>query len=143
MAENLDAIKDNLNASPMYNLSLSSKELFHSNFLAWLGNNKETRQFFVAVIKELTKIELDFNGDWKVEREDKNFDLCIKKDNDYILVIENKVKSIPSKAQLDRYVGKIEDYYKKQNEYPTKFLLLTLANEFPDKKSISEEKNGE
>lgn len=162
MAENLETkekdlndIKKELNASPMYNLSLSSKELFHSNFLAWLGNNKETRQFFVAVIKELAEeIELDCNGEWEVAREDKNFDLCIreaikkiKKGEEvvvgyrYILVIENKVKSIPRKPQLDEYVKKIEDL--KGNKDVPNYLLLTLANEFPDKKSISEEKKWE
>lgn len=130
---------ENLTQSPMYNLSLSDKELFHSNFLAWLGINDDTKPFFLKVIKKLSGIDLNQYNNWTVLREYKNFDLCIKKDNDYILVIENKVKSIPSKAQLDRYVEKIEDYYKKQNEYPTKFLLLTLANEFPDKKSIEDE----
>ena len=143
MAEDLETIKrikEKLKDSPMYNLSLSSKELFHSNFLAWLGNNKETRQFFVAVIKELAEeIELDCNGEWEVAREDKNFDLCIKKDNDYILVIENKVKSIPRKSQLDEYVKKIEDL---GNTNDTKFLLLTLVDEFPHKDDINKEKGG-
>ncbi len=122
---------ENLTQSPMYNLSLSDKELFHSNFLAWLGINDDTKPFFLKVIKELSGIDLNQYDNWTVLREYKNFDLCIKKDNDYILVIENKVKSIPSKAQLDRYVGKIKYYYNKQNEYPTKFMLLTLAKIFP------------
>lgn len=30
-------IVGNVIGSPMFNLSLSSKELFHSNFLAWLN----------------------------------------------------------------------------------------------------------
>jgi hypothetical protein len=30
---------DILKKSPLFNLSLSSKELFHSNFLAWLCEN--------------------------------------------------------------------------------------------------------
>ncbi len=120
----------------MYNLSLSSKELFHSNFLAWLGKNANTRRFFVGMIEELTGIQLDFNGNWSVEREDKNFDLCIKEKDKYILVIENKVKSIPRKSQLDEYVGKIN-----KNNNGTKFLLLTLVKEFPHKDDI-DIKNG-
>ena len=163
MAENLETkekdlndIKKELNASPMYNLSLSSKELFHSNFLAWLGNNMETRPFFVAVINELVRIDLDFNGKWEVAREDKNFDLCIreaikkeKKGKEdivgyrYILVIENKVKSIPRKDQLDKYVGKVEKLNVNKDTKKRQFLLLTLANEFPDKNSISKENKWE
>ena len=133
MEKDLENTLKNLNASPMYNLSLSSKELFHSNFLAWLGSNEETRPFFVAVINNLAGIELDCSGEWVVARENKNFDLCIKKDNEYILVIENKVKSIPVKSQLDEYVDKIV------NKDVTKFLLLTLVEEFPHKDDIHED----
>jgi hypothetical protein len=35
---NTDILIQNLNNSPMFNLSLSSKELFHSNFLSFLYN---------------------------------------------------------------------------------------------------------
>ena len=151
--KDLNDIKKELNASPMYNLSLSSKELFHSNFLAWLGNNMETRPFFVAVINELAGIVLDSNGDWKVAREDKNFDLCIreektnekgKKYNDYLLVIENKVKSIPRKSQLDEYVNKIKILRgNKENTNDTKYLLLTLVEKFPHKDDINKENGGD
>ena len=138
---------ENLTQSPMYNLSLSDKELFHSNFLAWLGNNDDTKQFFLKVIKKLSGIDLNQYDNWTVLREYKNFDLCIieeikkgkkGKEYRYILVIENKVKSIPRKPQLDEYVKKIEDL--KGNKDVPNYLLLTLANEFPDKNSISEEK---
>lgn len=135
MGKDLNAIKNELNESPMYNLSLSSKELFHSNFLAWLGKNEKTRRFFVGMIKELTGIGLKSDGKWSVEREDKNFDLCIKEKDKYILVIENKVKSIPRKSQLDEYERKIK------NNNGTKFLLLTLVKEFPHKDDI-DIKNG-
>lgn len=147
MVKNLETIKRDLNLSPMYNLSLSDKELFHSNFLAWLGNNDDTKPFFKKVIKKLSSIDLNQYNNWIVLREDKNFDIGIieektnekgKKYNDYILVVENKVKSIPRKDQLDEYKSKIEEYYK-SNNYPTHFLLLTLASKFPDKNSISKE----
>ena len=121
----------------MYNMSLSSKELFHSNLLAWLGNTLETKAFFVDIVNKLVGIKLELNDSWKVEREDKNFDLCIKKGKEYILVIENKVKSIPRKAQLDEYVGKIK---KIGSSTATEFMLLTLANIFPHKIDIETEK---
>jgi len=119
-----------LKSSPMYNLSLSSKELFHSNFLAWLGNNSSTKPFFRAIIKSLTGIDLNQHPNWVVEREDKNVDLCIKEGNNYILVIENKVKSIPRKDQLDDYYNKLS------GKKVPKFMLLTLVTDFPDKNNI-------
>lgn len=136
--DELGKIKEALVSSPMYNLSLSDKELFHSNFLAWIGKNDKTKPFFVKVIKELSKVDLTKIKSWTVEREDKNFDLCIREEISknhykYYLVIENKVKSIPRKNQLDEYKQKIKD-----ND--TKFMLLTLASEFPDKKDIEKEK---
>ena len=36
MSHELDQIIDGLKQSPLFQLSLASKELFHSNFLAWL-----------------------------------------------------------------------------------------------------------
>jgi hypothetical protein len=112
--------------SPLFHLSLSSKELFHSNFLAWLGNNANTKGFFADVINLLVQgINLTRAGSWVVEREDKHFDLCIKDGNQYLLVIENKVKSIPDKTQLDKYFGKV-------SKVNCKFMLLTLVDKFPN-----------
>lgn len=129
----LQQIANALEASPMYNLSLSSKELFHSNFLAWLGNNESTKQFFVDVINELVKdLNLQLSGDWTVKREDDHFDLSIKTKGDkgkYLLVIENKVKSLPRKTQLNDYISKNI----KGKDEKTKFLLLTLVDRYPDK----------
>lgn len=129
----IQQVVSDLKASPMFNLSLSSKELFHSNFLAWLGNNKSTKQFFAGVINELVNdLNLQSTENWIVEREDKHFDLCIKdKDKDnYLLIIENKVKSLPRKAQLNDYISK--DI--KGKDEKTKFLLLTLVDRYPDKR---------
>ena len=134
MGKALDKIKKDLNNSPMYNLSLSSKELFHSNLLAWLGNNKDTKAFFAGIINELTKIRLELDGNWEIEREYNNFDLCVKEGDKYLLVIENKVKSIPRKNQLDEYVGK------KVVDDDTRFLLLTLVDNFPCKDNVDIDK---
>ncbi len=131
-------IVGNLIGSPMFNLSLSSKELFHSNFLAWLGNNQGTKVFFEEVIKDLVNDPYLFpSKNWTVMREDKHFDLCIKdgkgkaKDN-YLLIIENKVKSIPIKKQLDEYVQK-----RVNGKNPnTKYLLLTLTEKFAHRTKI-------
>lgn len=124
----------------MFNLSLSSKELFHSNFFAWLGNNPDTNGFFTNVINALVYgLNLQPGGNWTVEREDQHFDLCIKdkNKNQYLLIIENKVKSIPIKKQLDDYVqkrviGKNKD---------TKYLLLTLTEKFAYRETKIEKSN--
>ena len=40
---------ENLKNNPIFQLSLSSKELFHSNFLAWLAEDDNTRCVFRAL----------------------------------------------------------------------------------------------
>lgn len=123
--EKIEAILAELDNSPIYNLSLSSKELFHSNFLAWLGKNPATKSFFVDVINTMCfNLNLSNCNDWTIEREDNNFDLCIKENGNYILVIENKIKSIPRKKQLDNYIAKVNK--------KTHLLLLTLVEQFPN-----------
>lgn len=135
----IQQVVSDLKASPLFSLSLSSKELFHSNFLAWLGNNDSTKQFFVEVINELVKdLNLQSTGNWIVEREDHHFDLCINEINKkgkkgkYLLIIENKVKSIPIKKQLDEY--ETETVNGKGSH--TKYLLLTLTEKFAHRTKI-------
>lgn len=106
-----------LKESPLFNLSLASKELFHSNFIAWYAENFPKN--FVDFINENGICDVCFNDaitedgkwrtDWKILRESNNYDVCIKDDKGYIrLVIENKVKSIPYKEQLDGYKQEIQ-----------------------------------
>lgn len=69
------------------------------------------------------------------KRELLNLDLCVQLCNgEHIpFVLENKVKSIPRKNQLDEYAAKLK---------PTpedNLILLSLATEFPDKKDIEKE----
>lgn len=118
-----------LKTSPMFKLSLSSKELFHSNFLEWLSNVDQ--KAFQRLILDMAGIEEnDYNWPtaWRVKREYNNFDLCIvaydqdryqynnederiDDDDDFriLFVIENKVKSIPYKEQLERYTREAEE----------------------------------
>ena len=105
-----------LQKSPMFQLSLSSKELFHSNFLYWIWKNSP--ELFKNVIDELYKSvgkespTKSWPDEFVVTREHKHFDLSVfSKDNDknekILLVIENKVKSIPYQSQLDAYLKKV------------------------------------
>ena len=95
----LEKLKD----SPIFNLSLSSKELFHSNFLNWLIGlyKEEMSKVFSELINESVEIETSL-------REKHNFDLLLKCKNKKNIIIENKFKSIISKEQLVKYDNKIE-----------------------------------
>lgn len=120
-----------LKESPLFNLSLSSKELFHSNFLYWIGS--KYRDLFVAICKDLGCNAHWEGQNWMIEREYNNYDLCIKRSKDDIpFVLENKVKSIPYKKQLDKYADELG---KLKNE---ELMLLSLVTDFPDKKDIVE-----
>lgn len=94
-----------LKESLIFQMSLGSKELFHSNVWAWLI---EQDYSFIKVFFE------DFDFDTyeciKVEREKYHRDLIIwvkekssKKEKTHYLVIENKIKSLPTKEQLSKY----------------------------------------
>ncbi len=138
-------LQEQLKQSPMFNLSLSSKELFHSNMLAWIAEDEDTKDLFVKIL-ELFGVEKQDaediakkirNGEYMVLREYKNFDLCIcdkedarntvkgYKDGQILLVLENKFKSIPYKAQLEKYQQKAYEL-NNSNAYPH-FVLLSLT----------------
>lgn len=131
------SIVSELEESPIFQLSLSSKELFHSNFLYWIWKFKAAA--FKKIMEKLCNegAEFDWSDDYIVERETKNFDLSVweKNGNKEILrlIIENKVKSIPRIKQLDKYKKVSESIPNKH----VKFLLLSLSTNFPEKEEIS------
>ena len=155
---NLSNLKDNA----VFKLSLSSKELFHSNFLDWLANCTETRTLFNEILHNVFGCKtLTYDPLLHLTlREYKNFDFCICeriiKDSEHkngqekygriLFVLENKFKSIPKKKQLDEYASKAINYndiiYNKRKESLESkvpyFTLLTLAETFRDKKAIEE-----
>lgn len=139
-----DKLIEQLKNSPLFNLSLGSKELFHSNFLAWLGENNITRSIFIEILKKLLNNSDKSNwifgfennpNQYVIQREFKHFDLCVLKNNNPVFILENKVKSIPTFEQLDKYSQKID-----QNNSNCCFVLLTLIDDFVDKEII--ENNG-
>lgn len=103
-----------LNRSPLFAISLSGKELSHSNFWAWLLEQEvEGKHPFIEVfIPDFYQNGCTFIS---VEREKKHVDLTItyknKANETEVLIIENKIKSIPTKEQLMRY----EEELGKQN----------------------------
>lgn len=136
----INVIKE-LKRQPIFQLSLADKELFHSNFLAWIAT--EYPDFFLLVLENMKKHESedDITTDWyddfrqnklTVKREYNNFDLCILNGkSEPVFVLENKNKSIPYLNQLRRYNAKLKGYQPER-------LLLCLAEEIPDRKSITE-----
>lgn len=131
-----------LQSSPLFHLSLTSKELFHSNFLYWLGVTY--RDLFKETFSNLGCRTAAWPEGWTVEREYKaaksiSLDLCVKgpgKRGKIYLILENKVKSIPNQQQLNRYVAI-------RNVAPTcDFILLSLATDFPDKDQIDVNSGG-
>lgn len=131
----IDEIEKELKKSPLFNLSLANKELFHSNFLAWFGRMHQ--DLFVELINTVLKNEYhDWNKDltnFEIRREHNHFDICVlDKDEKVRLVVENKIKSVPTKKQLFEYEDKIIKHNKSiPNE--TAFVLLTMNKELQDK----------
>jgi hypothetical protein len=125
MKEIIDKLKNNF----LFQASLGSKELFHSNMLAWILEQKNKDGEFEALkifIKRISGIEVGeiYDGEFsnfRIERESLNIDLTIKwmedkslnNDNkDYwnTIFIENKMKSIPTEEQLNEYDKKIKKF---------------------------------
>ncbi len=100
-----------LDNSLIYHISLGSKELFHSNFWEYLIKNDH--QFIKVFFNDF-----DFNKyideKIKVYREKSNRDLVInlvsREGIKEHLVIENKIKSLPSIEQLESYSKNLEGY---------------------------------
>lgn len=110
-------IVDELSKNAMFRLSLCSKELFHSNFWAWLI---EQEPKFVSMFgEEFSNIETKVD----IKREDKictveekdifNENKTYKKNciadisfihNNNLYIVENKLKSLPNKEQLENYI---------------------------------------
>ena len=103
--EELNRIGNELRKSPLFNLSLASKELFHSNFLSWLSVGNWN--VFVKVMSDLAGKRFEWKeGDYEVCREDDNFDLSVRKDNKPVFVLENKVKGILIKFRIRELILK-------------------------------------
>ena len=106
---NKDKILNNINAlsqNTMFNLSLTSKELFHSNFWAWII--RKYPNIFACAFD----FQYDKGNRFEICREKHHFDLCIETE-DTLIIIENKLKSFPNKNQLEEYGKYNTDLQKK------------------------------
>ncbi len=112
-----DKWAEELKGLPIFNMSLNSKELFHSNFIGWI---LETYQ--VEMGKKFSEV-LDLEKNEKivnVQREKNNIDLSFEL-GDTLVLIENKVKSIAYKEQLNKY-----SKHKIPKDKKAKYILLSL-----------------
>ncbi len=98
-----------LENSLLYQMSLGSKELFHSNVWAWLI---EKEPAFIGVF--FKNVELFRFSNIKVEREKANRDIVVSflyNGEKECFIIENKIKTLPTEEQLKRYTENIGNYY--------------------------------
>ena len=105
-SESLAGLKNN----PVFAMSLGSKELFHSNFLAFIFMHKSAgnlRKWLYAKAVEETDKTIEFDICF---REKSNFDLLFKiKGEEKFILIENKFKSLPDSEQLKKYSEKLQE----------------------------------
>ena len=112
--ENIKPMIETLKNSPLYAMSLGGRELYHSNFWAWLieygetiKNNGEGNPF----LKTFLGVYYDdkyYTKTPEIDREKEHRDLTITFDDKDVFVIENKLKSIATLDQLERYKNSVE-----------------------------------
>ena len=95
--EKVQAIASFLCQSPVFNMSLASKELFHSNLISFML--EQNSQCLYTIFSKHIDRNDEFVG---IKREKNNLDLVFEFKTKRI-VVELKVKSQASKDQLERY----------------------------------------
>ncbi|OCG74770.1 PD-(D/E)XK nuclease family protein [Microbacterium sediminis] len=118
----LAAIAHELNLEPLARIMYGQRELFHSNFLAWFFD--ALPDLAAAVFRDLTTDDPSSAiTERHVERERENLDLVMHWPGAAPLVIENKVFSLPERAQLDAYRGKTARW----KGAPAQHVLLSMS----------------
>lgn len=130
--------KNSLKESPLYNLSLSSLENFHTAFLVWLGKNykKEFLSVFINTFesdseiikdilnKQVDEDNIDFESQDKLNKNsiiDINITVFKDTDKETNIFIENKIKAYPTQEQIEKYLKII------RNSKRSELILLTLG----------------
>ena len=101
--QSITEILEFLDNSIIYQMSLNSHELFHSNLWAWLM--EQDSAFAKVFFPKLDRPE-------KVAREEGNRDITVW-ENGQAYVLENKFKSIPTEEQLIKYEAALGDSFAK------------------------------
>ena len=101
-----------LKNSLMYQMSLGSRELFHSNVWAWLMeiDNNFIKAFFddldITQYKVVKVCREKYNRDITIWLERKNTNI----DRFVYLVIENKIKTLPNIKQFEKYSEDLDGF---------------------------------
>ncbi len=111
---------EDLKNSPLFAFSLGSRELFHTNYLAWLFEQDN------AFIEAMFGVEIAKSTTPEICRELHNIDLLIKyqtlEGKTSTLAIEVKVKDIAKESQLKNYDTTLSEKYELIEKW-----LITLA----------------
>lgn len=101
-----------LQMNPMYRLSMSSLELFHSNFLEWLFDidHEAFLKCFSPRFSNPAACTIEREYHLGIDKAGKEWvtDIAVFENGNLILIIENKIKSTPSKGQL-KYQSELAD----------------------------------
>ncbi|MEI7641213.1 MAG: PD-(D/E)XK nuclease family protein [bacterium] len=114
MNDMLAKVISDLKVDPLFNISLSSKELFHSNFWKWMWEVLDKK-----MVISLFSDTFVYEEDMICEREKSHIDLMIG-NGKRTLYIENKVKNVFHNTQLEEYIAK----HKKHEG--DEFVLVTM-----------------
>lgn len=107
-------IKNELKESPLFNISLCSKELAHSNFWAWMINdiNIGGKNPFIEVF--YPEFCSSNNSFIEAKREENHTDIKVDYKDlsgaEKCFLIENKIKSVPTYKQLKEYQDKNNNF---------------------------------
>ncbi|GAB90596.1 PD-(D/E)XK nuclease family protein [Gordonia rhizosphera] len=104
--ERLTKLAAEMRADPLSRIMYGSRELFHSNFLAWMCEEFPDLANAISGVVP-TDVVGDPSAGVDIRREWKNLDLYMTWGGAAPLVIENKVFSIPGTGQLDVYADKL------------------------------------
>lgn len=98
--ETLSQALDSLEREPLWHASLGSRELFHSNLIAWMSDRFPDRasRVFEPWLKERMGAPQE-----SASREKRHLDVVLQLTDRAPLIIENKMFSLPDDDQLRQY----------------------------------------
>lgn len=112
---------EQLRGEPLLAASLHSRELFHSNLIGWVL--EQSPEIVLDALSPWLETNVD-QADWAVLREHRHLDLVVAVPGKSVVVIENKVFSLPDESQLDRYAE--VNIQRVGIKRPTKLLLSLI-----------------
>jgi len=136
--------------NPLKVLGVQYHEIRHSNILAWLLNPQESHGFGDKILKKILseiiianenidstisimKVQDSSFYDAQVYREWNDVDiLVVSKNNQFILLVENKLGRKGFSGQIKRYIEKVKEHFPGYRILP---VMLTLTEENDDEET--------